>query len=47
MTAVRPDQPRVRGNDWPGLSPAALGSWTPTLTVSVVIPAHNAARTLP
>lgn len=47
MTAARPDQPRVRGNDWPGLRPAALGSWTPTLTVSVVIPAHDAARTLP
>ena len=41
------DQPRVRGNDWPGLTPAGLGDWTPTLSVSVVIPAHNAGRTLP
>ena len=40
------DQPRVRGNDWPGLTPATIGAWTPTLSVSVVIPAHNAARTL-
>ncbi|MGA9748871.1 MAG: glycosyltransferase [Nocardioides sp.] len=42
-----PDQPRVRGNDWPGLAPATLGDWTPTLSVSVVIPAYGAARTLP
>jgi GT2 family glycosyltransferase len=40
-------QPRVRGNDWPGLSPGRLGEWTPTLSVSVVIPAYGAARTLP
>ncbi len=24
------DQPRVRGNDWPGLAPPTLGEWTPT-----------------
>ena len=42
-----PDQPRVRGNDWPGLTPATLGDWTPTLSVSVVIPAYGAQRTLP
>jgi GT2 family glycosyltransferase len=42
-----PDQPRVRGNDWPGLSPATLGAWTPTLSVTVVIPAYGAQRTLP
>ena len=42
-----PDQPRVRGNDWPGLSPAKLGEWTPTLSVTVVIPAYGAQRTLP
>lgn len=42
-----PDQPRVRGNDWPGLSPAPLGEWTPSLSVTVVIPAYGAQRTLP
>ena len=42
-----PDQPRVRGNDWPGLAPTQIGAWTPTKSVSVVIPAHDAARTLP
>ncbi len=50
MTSVstgRQEQPRVRGNDWPGLSPATLGEWAPTLSVSIVIPAYGAARTLP
>lgn len=41
------DQPRVRGNDWPGLTPPALGEWTPSLPVTVVVPAHDAGRTLP
>ncbi len=40
-------QPRVRGNDWPSLRPAVLGDWQPTLSVSVVIPAHRAEATLP
>jgi GT2 family glycosyltransferase len=40
-------QPRVRGNDWHKLMPAVLGAWHPTQTVSVVIPAYQAHRTLP
>ncbi len=40
-------QPRVAGNDWRSLSPSRLGGWTPTRTVTVVIPAHQSARTLP
>jgi GT2 family glycosyltransferase len=38
---------RVRGNDWPSLSPPPLGGWRPTLSVTVVVPAHQAAATLP
>ena len=34
-------QPVVRHNDWRGLPVPALGAWTPTLTVSVLIPAWN------
>ncbi|HEX5560909.1 MAG TPA: glycosyltransferase [Nocardioidaceae bacterium] len=40
-------QPRVRGNDWPSLGPPPLGGWRPTLSVTVVVPAHQAAATLP
>ncbi|MCW2765103.1 MAG: glycosyl transferase, family 2, partial [Nocardioides sp.] len=40
-------QPRVRRNDWGGLVPPALGDWTPSTSVSVVIPAYNAGRLLP
>jgi len=40
-------QPRVRGNDWHKLMPAVLGGWHPTQTVSVVIPAYQAHRSLP
>ena len=48
MTA-RPaeSQPRVRRNNWTTLDPPAVGSWLPTLPVSVVIPAHQGASTLP
>lgn len=42
-----PTQPRVRRNEWQALAPAALGAWTPTLSVSVVVPAYDAARLLP
>ncbi|WP_201294622.1 MULTISPECIES: glycosyltransferase family 2 protein [unclassified Nocardiopsis] len=35
------DQPRARRNDYSPLRPPALGAWTPTLSVSVVIPAHG------
>lgn len=47
MTTDRPAQPRVRGNDWPGLTPPSVGEWQPSKSVSVVIPAHQAGRTLP
>lgn len=33
--------PRVRGNDYSILRPPELGSWTPHLKVSVVIPAYG------
>ncbi|GAA3166575.1 hypothetical protein GCM10010466_66700 [Planomonospora alba] len=48
-TAGRPDrggQPRIRHNDHGPLTPAALGSWTPTRTVSVVVPAYRCQETL-
>ncbi|CAL9416879.1 hypothetical protein SUDANB121_01789 [Nocardiopsis dassonvillei] len=35
------DQPRLVRNDFGPLTPATLGAWTPTLSVSVVIPAHG------
>lgn len=35
-------RPRIRDNDYGALSPPTLGSWTPTLPVSVVIPAYGA-----
>jgi GT2 family glycosyltransferase len=38
--------PRVNGNDHGVLQVPELGSWTPTLTVTVVIPAHGGQRTL-
>ncbi|WP_162795639.1 glycosyltransferase family 2 protein [Nonomuraea lactucae] len=37
---------RVRHQDFGGLSPPPLGGWTPTLTVTVVIPAHGRQETL-
>ncbi|WP_148615312.1 glycosyltransferase family 2 protein [Nocardioides rubriscoriae] len=40
-------QPRVRRNEWQTLHPPALDSWTPTLAVSVVVPAYDAGRLLP
>ncbi|MFG6199218.1 glycosyltransferase [Nonomuraea sp. JJY05] len=38
--------PRIRGNDFGVLAPPALGAWEPTLTVTVVIPAHDRQETL-
>ncbi|MFI0422194.1 glycosyltransferase [Spongiactinospora sp. 9N601] len=32
---------RIRGNDYTVLRPPAIGTWTPTLTVTVVVPAYN------
>ncbi|MEO9322590.1 glycosyltransferase family A protein [Nocardioides sp. C4-1] len=40
-------QPRIRRNEWQVLVAPALGSWTPTLSVSVVVPAYDAGRLLP
>ncbi|MGA8255732.1 MAG: glycosyltransferase family 2 protein, partial [Nocardioides sp.] len=40
-------QPRVRRNEWGTLAVPELDSWTPTLAVSVVIPAWDAGRLLP
>ncbi|WP_328806912.1 glycosyltransferase [Nocardiopsis coralli] len=37
---------RVLGNDWGALTPPALGSWTPRLPVSVVLPAHGGQHRL-
>ncbi|GII75142.1 hypothetical protein Sru01_01240 [Sphaerisporangium rufum] len=39
-------RPRIRHNDYSPLVPPALGSWTPELTVSVVIPAHGGGHRL-
>ncbi|MDF5752529.1 glycosyltransferase family 2 protein [Spongiactinospora sp. TRM90649] len=36
-----PGGPRIRGNDYTALTPPAIGSWTPSLTVTVVVPAYN------
>ncbi|GAA3581209.1 hypothetical protein GCM10022419_073410 [Nonomuraea rosea] len=38
--------PRIRRNDFGSLTPPALGDWEPTLTVTVVIPAHDRQETL-
>ncbi|MFC5832371.1 glycosyltransferase [Nonomuraea insulae] len=38
--------PRIRRNDFGLLVPPALGAWEPTLTVTVVIPAHDRQETL-
>lgn len=40
-------QPRVRRNDWSTLTVLPLGEWTPSKSVSVVIPTYGADRTLP
>ncbi len=41
-------QPRVRRNDWGSLTvPEVGGPWTPSLSVSVVIPAYDAGQLLP
>jgi len=40
-------QPVVRHNDWGSLTPARLGDWEPTLSVTVVVPTFNYQHTLP
>ncbi|MEC3892442.1 glycosyltransferase [Nocardiopsis sp. LDBS1602] len=39
-------QPRVRRNDHAVLSPPPLGGWEPSLSVSVVVPAHGGSEKL-
>ncbi|WP_307851110.1 glycosyltransferase [Nocardiopsis sp. MG754419] len=41
-----PEQPRIHRNDYTALRVPDLGEWTPTLSVSVVIPAHEGADKL-
>ncbi|MBB6351116.1 glycosyltransferase [Nonomuraea muscovyensis] len=38
--------PRIRRQDFGVLTPPPLGGWSPTLTVTVVIPAHDRQQTL-
>ncbi len=40
-------QPRVRRNEWGSLLVPPLGQWEPHLSVSMVMPAYGAHRTLP
>lgn len=45
---IRPEpQPRVRRNEWQVLDPPEVDAWDPSLSVSMVIPAHDAGRLLP
>ena len=37
---------RIFRNDWSVLQPPEIGAWTPTRTVSVVIPAYNCQESL-
>ncbi len=46
QVAGRPSPNRVYRNDWSRLKPPAIGSWTPTRSVSVVIPAYNCQESL-
>ncbi len=39
-------RPRIRHNDYSPLTPPPLGSWAPSLPVSVVIPAHGGQHRL-
>ena len=41
-----PSQPRIHRNDYTVLPIPALGEWTPTLSVSVVVPAHGGSDKL-
>ncbi|SEG58549.1 Glycosyl transferase family 2 [Nonomuraea solani] len=38
--------PRIRHNDYGVLAPPALGTWEPSLSVTVVVPAHDRQETL-
>jgi glycosyltransferase involved in cell wall biosynthesis len=55
VSGDRPDDPvhfrnvsdeRVFRNDWARLKPPAIGAWTPTRSVSVIIPAYNDQESL-
>ncbi|GAA1846110.1 glycosyltransferase [Asanoa iriomotensis] len=41
-----PEPVRIFRNDWSVLRPPEIGDWTPTRTVSVVIPAYNCQESL-
>ncbi|MBX6383400.1 MAG: glycosyltransferase [Microbispora sp.] len=45
MTGMEP-RPRIRHNDYSPLTPPPIGGWTPTLSASVVIPAHGGQHRL-
>ena len=48
MTASEHEQQaRVRRNDWSTIEVPELGAWTPSRSVSVVVPTYRAERTLP
>ncbi|MDT0327503.1 glycosyltransferase [Nocardiopsis lambiniae] len=40
------DQPRIRRNQYDPLDPPTPGEWTPSLSVSVIVPAHGQAEKL-
>jgi GT2 family glycosyltransferase len=42
----RPEWPRVVRGDWGRLAVPALGAWTPSMSVTVVIPAHGGQAAL-
>ncbi|WP_432930997.1 glycosyltransferase [Microbispora sp. CA-135349] len=45
LTGVEP-RPRIRHNDYSPLTPPLIGGWAPTLSASVVIPAHGGQHRL-
>ena len=45
-SAVSQRLPPIAGNDWPSIAVPDILSWTPTMTVSVVVPAWNSQSTL-
>ena len=45
LTGVEP-RPRIRHNDYSPLTPPPVGGWAPTLSASVVIPAHGGQHRL-
>jgi glycosyltransferase involved in cell wall biosynthesis len=41
-----PAIPRIRGNDYSILTPPEIGTWTPSMRVSVIVPAYNGQEKL-